>query len=239
MGILITVKDADFSSNYVGFVPPVSKGLRYWNYFGGAPDRTTRNLAEGREEASLMGEAAVGDNHCSFDSGRVFLQTRIDDLPAATLACVARAPDLGEGTGFMIGSFAAAEAGQVGSCMFFQNGMVHCAAGRESRGGQEEAVFTSVLPPTVGSWGFYVAQIGEEVQVLADQSRNIRTEQDRAARRAPPNGRCYRIGSSWSGQTGKVDIAFAAIYEGQLGSDDVKSVYLRVRKYLASRDILI
>ena len=239
MGILITVKNANFSENAVGFLAPVPLGLEYWNYFGDKTERTGRNMAADKDKAAVTGEPVIGDGFCTFESAVHFVQTTISDQKTVTLLCVARSPFLDSRTAFLIGNYSSNDSGGVGSNLFFQNGTVHCAAERSKDGAGSEPVFASFMPPTLESWSFYVARISDTRQVVEDRTRSLKFAEAFDEPRVVVTKHSYRIGSGWSRLQGPVDIALAAIYSRELADSEVETIYMRSKAYLATKKIRI
>ena len=239
MGILITVKNANFSDNAVGFLPPVPSGLEYWNYFGDKSERTGRNMAADKDKAAVTGEPVIGEGFCTFESAVHFVQTNVSDQKTATLLCAARSPFLDSKTAFLIGNYSSNDPGGVGSNLFFQNGTVHCAAERSKDERGSEPVFASFMPPTLEPWSFYVARISDMRQVVEDRTRSLKFAEAFDAPRVVVTKLPYRIGSGWSRLQGPVDVAFAAIYSRELHDSEVETIYVKSKAYLATKNIRI
>jgi hypothetical protein len=239
MGILITISNADFSERAIGFLPPVPEELEYWNYFGGSERQTTRNLAPGKAGAMLKGAPAIEHGYCRFESAFNFVETTVPDMTAATLLCAARAPELGAGSAFMVATFIDSKPGEIGTSLYFQNVTAHISVSRRKKDGLEEAQFSPIHPAELDNWNFYVARFSDERQSVENLTLGVKNQMDGVAPRGKSLQNTYRIGSSWSGIAGPIEIAFAAIYSRAIDDNEVKSVHERAKSYLATRDIVI
>lgn len=88
MGIIIRVRDADFSGNSLGFVPPVSDGLEYMGLYENGTS-LNRNLAPGKGSPSIVGSPGRKAHAATFTGASAYLSTAVAQTSEQTIIAVA------------------------------------------------------------------------------------------------------------------------------------------------------
>lgn len=242
MGVLLTVKNADFSTNAIAFSAPVADGLEYWNYFGDTT-KTGRNLVPGKSAGTVVGTPAMGSGFATFTNSSNYVVTGVTDQREVTLLSVARANTPSQNLSkAMISTYNGGGGTAAGSSLFFGGGggaQATVAAARNS-GGTDAPVVTSITQDP-NTFGFFTSRIGAAYHRIDDKTHNLSGSGSVANPRSAANGQLYRVGGFVSGFTagGLADIAFAAIYSRVLTDAEVDAIYQRVKTYLAGKGITI
>lgn len=92
MGVKITVKGSDFSARAVAYVPKVSDGLQYLNFFGKEVQTLARNLAPGKPPGIVVGSPVFDDTSASFSYLKDYVKTGVLQTQDATLIAVFKVP---------------------------------------------------------------------------------------------------------------------------------------------------
>jgi len=242
MGVLLTVKNADFSANAVAFVPPVVDGLEYWNYFGGTAANSVRNMVTGKTASSLVGSPTVGAGFISA-SQTDCVRTAILDQAEVTLLAVGRGPANvnTSGWGMMISNYGSGGASQGSSVAFVGSGSFKGGVGTAvARVNGVDINAAPDLPSADHSaWTYAEARIGNAFLRVRDRTRNTGSTVTPGSARVT-SGTAYRVGAPYGGVTTfGMDIAFAAIYSRVLTDAEVDSVYQRVKAYLSTKSIVV
>jgi hypothetical protein len=245
MGILLTVKGADFSAAAIGFVPPVANGLEYWNFFGNSASdkadgtvRSARNLVVGKPGAGLVGAPVHAAGYSAF-SPTAYVQTATPEVENGTFLIAGR-PSATAGFGFCLGTFTGGS--DAGSSIYFDNSgtNVKCSAQRIQSDTTATVQVATLASQGAGSWGFYSGMV-EPTQI---RLRNL-TGGTLATHAAPAgstrkvSARMLRAGSAYSNDAVPKDLAFAAYYSRILSDAELDAIYARVQAYLATKSIVV
>ncbi len=96
-------KNQEALATSLGFVPPVSRGLRYANFFGSVFGPVGRNLVRGESPAAVTGAPALSTASAAFVQATAFLQTTVSQAPSQTVVSVSRPANTN--TGFVVSQF--------------------------------------------------------------------------------------------------------------------------------------
>lgn len=243
MSTIIRVAGADFSANAVGFLPPVANGLAGWFMLGGTIDQSVRNLAQGGANAAAVGSPGVSSGYCSFDGNTPsYLQTSIAETQDMTYIIAMRSGDtFADGTHAPapIGTF---QSGQtpIGLGLLFLNGTLPTVQLRLYAGQDAVTSGTTSLNVTdPDTWKFFAAV------VESGAHRDIHNLTDNTGATAVPgarvdagiSSRIVRVGSSYGGNRGISDIAFAAVYTRALSAGELAAIYAFVQPILSARGV--
>lgn len=255
MGLLITVKDADFSGNAVGYVPPVPDGLEYINFFGGSSGTLTRNLAPDKPEATVSGSPIVLTQGAQFGRDVGHIQTQVsqglsDDV---TFIVVAKAIEESSGVVYIgnTSSDSQVHAGTtLGRALFSSNGASDGNLGLQFQSaGTNGSTTTSVVANmdetipgvVVGSPFFGVGR-----HTVADDTRYVenRTLGNSATvvgtGLSNDAGQPYRIGTAYQSNLGDDNIIYAAaIYSRALTATEIDAIYASFKARYDSLGITI
>lgn len=256
MGTLITIAGADFSANSVGFIAPVSSGLRGWFYLGGTVAETQQDRA-GIANATLAGSPTLHDGYVSFGgygTGQ-WLQTAIAETSEITLLCVAKtsAALAADATRPMFVGNYGADAGNggvtIGAAIYISagtppQGTVRLAGGQNNNGTKQGNISATFSTTDVTVWQFYAGRM-EQTDASTSAANNARklfnkttaqTGTTNAYPRVPHSINLLRGGSGSSSQFGgSCDLAFMAVYNRVLTDAEVETIYQAVKTRLAGK----
>lgn len=244
MGILQTVKGADFSASALGIVFPVTSNLEFINYFGDAATKTGRNLALGKGAPSVVGTPGIGAGYATFTNNTNYVQTALVDQAEVTHLCVARVNSGSPANAFkgMISNFAGTGV-NTGSNLWFSNSASSPPQVQTSRNnGTTDASVTAALvsPDNAASFAFYAGRMGAAYNRIDDKTHGLSTAGAVTNPRSTPSTVAYRIGSVLGvAGGGIIDIAFVAIFSRCLTDAEVDAVYQRVKSALATKSIAV
>lgn len=238
MGLLQTVRGADFSGAAVSYVPGAARAAEYYNFFGAGRD-PGQNLIAGKAKGQVVGSPVLGNGFASFRGAVNFVRTGLLDQPAVTLLAVARAPSLQASTfGFIVGNYNGTGAA-AGSNMLISSGLRKMEAyGARDVDGTPRVVEKEV-DTGITAWCFYAVRLGNAFHRIDDKTNGRSGIGPIAFGRSAPNGIPYLIGSSNGGVQGLVDIALAGIHSAELTDAEIDAIYLRVKAYLATKSITV
>lgn len=238
MGLLLSVRGADFSGAPVAYIPAVERSAEYLNYFG-AGSEPGRNLIAGKAKGQVVGAPGFGSGFASFRGATNFIRTGVLDQAAATLLAVARAPNLQDGTfGFAVCSFNGSGTA-AGSNMLIDRTLrqmgVH--ASRDVSGTPQ--VVQKFVATSVDGWVFYSVRAGNAYHRIDDKTNGRSGIGPIDWPRSAPNGLPYLIGSGHGGVQGLIDIAYAAIHSAELTDAEIEASYQQVKAALATKSIIV
>ena len=250
-GILIRVKGASFADNAVAFAPPIADGLEYWNFFGGDDARTKRNLAPGKANGTLIGAPTYNANSVVFNPRVNYIQTDVADGVDMTFIAVSK--PLTDAQTILISSLQGPRPGATGT----SNGksLYYASGASGSSDNLVQAIFStsrwdgiSSATTLVSSASTQTMPLGEWRAISGRSSQNssdlkvygtVLGEVDVLTQQPDLTTAKYQIGSSTTGASVPVEIAFAAIYSRALLDNELTKVYDFLRGYYARRNIAI
>ena len=243
MGVLLTVKNADFAANAIAFAAPVTEGLEFWNYYTD-PTKVGRNLVPGKAAPSIVGTPGAGANFVTLSNNVNYLVTGLTDQAEVTMLTVARV-NAGAAAGsfkYMIGNYSSGGTAPLGSNLYFVNNSANTLATLCSRnnGTSDIAVAATLTPANSGStFAFYAARMGASYLRIDDKTRGLNASASTANPRSTPSGNPYRIGGAGTttGTGGVTDMAFAGLYSRTLTDAEIEAVYQRVKTFLSGKGI--
>lgn len=259
MGIVIRTRDVNFEDGAVGFLPPVTRGLAYWNYIGGNADKTARNLApKGLPSGTIVGSPTYGAGYASL-SQSAYIQTQA--LQSADITMIAVVRPKSESGAVIISNNGANNRVSPYTGQTFGASMWN-TAGAASDGNITNSFNQNVFDGNSATAGTIVCAGSLALQNInqfhcfsgvhdsashTSVARNLGLGGVAAGVATSPNTipdlgvLPFRIGYSYSTGLGTAesDIAFAAIYNTALTIDEQLEVYNFVKSYLATKSISI
>lgn len=257
MGLVLKVKNADYSANAIAYIPPVANGLEYLNFFGGSEELLTRNLASGKAAGAVAGSPVVNANSVRFGRNTGFIQTAVEHAldDDVTMLIVAKAIQEGTGTIYIGNNTSASQlhAGTTqGRAIFSQNsiaadsklGLTFQSA--ETDGVTSSSVTANINEGTPGvslNTPFFAAarhNTLSETRYLINKTSGLSAS---GAGSGLDNdaGQPYRIGAAY--QTGNFgdnnEIYFAAIYSRALSDAEITKMYALLKTYYGSLGVII
>lgn len=256
MGIIIRTADTNFEDLAIGFIPPVTRGLAYWNYLGDNATKTKRNLATGLP-VGLVGSPTYGVGYAALGE-TAYLQTAAMQTADITILAAFRntvdanfvvvsnngttraAPYTGHTYGTSLyGGINIVGDGKV-THSFNQN----VFDGNSATLGQIATVAATTIVP-INTFHFVSGKYDSSINVSS--VNNITAGKTALTSAVAPNtipdlgSFPIRIGHAYSTGLGTVakDIAFCAIYNEALTDEEVSSIYETVQSYLATKAITI
>lgn len=241
MGLRLTVPNADFSGAAIGFSPPVTTGLLYWNYF--TAGNIARNLAVGQGAPGVFnGTPAQGSGYATF-SGTEYVDTGIADMAEETMLLVARWGGSLSNNSAM-GDFGASALNgtrSTGAGMIFTTNsglsVVTQTTGRYHVSDDTTSSDTESITTSASVFSFWSGTANDS----ATSFQNWTTNQSAGGAKSDPRDpstRTIRIGSG-NNLTTSCDVAFAAVYSGVLSPAQIASLYSVVKTYLNTLSISI
>lgn len=230
--------------------PPVTDGLEFWNYYGGASDMR-RNLAPNKPAAIPVGDPTGGDFYIRCVGMTDYIQTAAEASAQFTLIAVAKAvmPDAGNAP-MISNTGSMSQTGKVtttGGAIYLNdvtpgNNLMRLSAMQAANnGGANQMVVASTDDFDASAPG--VRMFTGRCEADGDRIAKIMgTTLTRGTNSALPAmlGQPYRIGSQYtSGGVGIVDIYAAIIYSRALSDAELDTVYDFVRTFYARRGITI
>lgn len=250
MTTILRVLGADFSANPIGFIPPVSSGLEGWWYLGDSMEKSLRNLAPGKPDATPFGAPGVQAGYLEMKGMTNYLRTSIAETASYTLLAVAASDE----------TFAAAATQPTmissqnnsttsGARMFLGSGATAAPVARLSsfasalNDSSVSAMYGDTLDVSNASaFRFYATALDAGVaRYMWDKTgATSKTTPITRTRTLNVGGRTYDIGSAFlGGQTATQRMAFAAIYSRALTDAEVTTVYQAVKAFLTKRSITV
>lgn len=229
--------------------PPVTSGLEFWNYYGGASDMR-RNLAPNKPAAIPVGDPTGGDFYIRCEGMIDYIQTAAAASDEFTLIAVAKTvlPDAGSAPLISnTGSISQTGVATTGAAIYLNdtvqgNNLIRLTAQQASNNaGASAAVVASTQDFNASITGVQMfagrcEADGDRVANIMGTALNATTPSALPAMLAQP----YRIGSQYSsGIDGIVDIYAAIIYSRALSDAELTAVYDFVRTFYARRGITI
>lgn len=252
MGVLIRVKNASFAGRAVAFVPPVADGLEYWNFFGGDASQSRRNLAPGKNGASLVGALTYNAHSAIFKGGTNFLITEVADPESVTFIAVARCPT--EEAGMIISNYRSPRIGGVGTTLGKSlllnpgnpdgalDASMFSSRWDGAGGASSAAGATRVQAVPTNSWGAFVGRSNESTKIrdVVNKTNNLAATNPITAL-GDISAAPFRIGSPHvdNEYNQSSEIAAAIIFSRALSNDEVEKVYGFLKGYFARRGIAI
>lgn len=238
MGTRITCKGADFESVASGYLPVVSSGLEYLNFFTSDAVRA-RNLAPGKPVATVVGDPAVTAGWMTVTHGANYIQTGALLTPDHTFFAVSRQQT--EAQGAIVGNFVAVGTAQ--SQIYWTQGALSDGLVRinstmsVNNGGAISASvynYAEIAHPTgPEAIGFrYLAS--SRVRTLNRFTAGAVGTSTLAYPLATPNSTAIRIGHGLAGST---EIAAVAVYSRHLSDIESNTLYASIKAFLATRSI--
>ena len=232
MATLVTLANANFAANAVGFVPPVIPGLQTWAYFGNAAGDNV-NLASGGPAISNIGTGPVySPGYGRFTQLNGALDTNVVDGPSfvpATLLFVSRLS--GSGSPYNFGTFAAAK------------GVYSWMTSVNLRGYGQGASQTdlAIASTTFRLYAITFASLNNRSVSYDLTSATSANAGALSSAYTPNTGAHLLIGMDNSGSSGQfTDIAFFAAYtNNQLTLAQLNSLVPSIRATLATRGITV
>ena len=251
MTTILTIKDADFSANAIGFSPPVTSGLIGWWYLGGTQALTEKDLSF-TGNATLAGSPTIEDEYVSFGGASTgqYLQTTLADPVDISMLVVARtSATFGSAAQrpMYIGNYGA-DSGysntQHGAGIYTESGTAPSGVTRASQSHDITGTVTPSTSPaltiaTLSSWNFMCSSYAQSGG--AKRFRCITTAQSgtatQTATRVPHTTNKLRIGASFNSSVfgGACDVAFAAVYNVALTTNQEDAIYEFVARFMLDR----
>lgn len=254
MATIIKVAGADFSSNAIGFLPPISSGLLYWAFYGNTLAKSLMNLAPGGSGASVWSGGASPDVSAAYISttGKInttgkALDTGIMATSSVTLLSVGRSSDTLGSTStrpFLISNFNSTHgdgvyfSGTTGLPQGTLTGTMSVSSGTPTTAGG------SVSEANASLWGFRGISATASTNIkIFNRTTAQTTTVTSAVPRLARTDYGYSIGGGGGGVggsfTGQADHAFAAVYGRALSDAEIDTIYAFVKTYLAAKSITI
>lgn len=245
------------SQNADGFLtekyirPPISDGLEFWNYYGGASD-PRRNMVRGKPAAIVLGDPVTdgGDFYIRCEGMIDYIQTAVAASAQFTLIAVAKTvlPDAGSAP-LISNASSISQTGVVttGAAIYLNdavqgNNLMRLTAqqaGNNAGASSTVVASTSDFNASTAGVQMYTGRCeadGDRVAKIMGTALTATTNSALAAMLAQP----YRIGSQYNtGADGVVDIYAAIIYSRALSDAELDTVYDFVRTFYARRGITI
>jgi len=255
MGVVLRAEGADFSSNPVAFLPPVSRGLEYFAFLGGTSERTARNLAAGKPQGAIIGAPVISANYARLNR-TAYVQTGAAQTPNNTLIVVLRPVDDTSGV-LAIGNYGsprvAPYSGTTNGCGFFwtssaADGSVTCYFTAAAFDGASAASVNTPNTTRAIPGAAWRAMAGgasgtDKTKFIRDLTAGTRVDATYAAPNnvADLGSTPLMIGSGVNTGVfaGSVDIAFAAIYSVKLTDAEIDLVYSSVKAFLLTKGITV
>lgn len=231
----LTSRGADFSKSY-DYVPPVSAGLQYLNFFHGGGDVVGRNLAPEGNSPQVVGTPTYGAGFATLTGGLNFLQTSIQDSSTFTLMAAFRGRELSSGKfPMVIGSFRLAP--QLGSNLIITSATSVIGTRGTNTGSADTFNAVTETVTSAETWRLACVRCDGSILDMLDLTTNVAVS---VGVTAPyRGGLAYRIGNDWSGGApyagAKLDIAFAAILNRKI-SDAERTSLAAVARSMALKD---
>lgn len=229
--------------------PPVTEGLEFWNYYGGASDMR-RNLAPNKPAAIPVGDPTGGDFYIRCEGMIDYIQTAVAASEQFTLIAVAKAvlPDAGSAPLISnTGSISQTGVATTGAAIYLNdaatgNNLLRLTAQQAANSaGTSTTVVASTTDFNASTSGVQMfagrcEADGDRVANVMGTALTATTNSALAAMLAQP----YRIGSQYNATAdGVVDIYAAIIYSRALSDAELATVYDFVRMFYARRGITI
>lgn len=252
MSIDLIAKGQDFSALNMGYVPEVPGGLQYLNFFGGGVARDARNLADG-SDLELMGSPSHDVASTTFTPNLAYVRTRTVQPLETTILLCARLADVAS---MLLGTYHGARAtgdgfaaarglnvwtspGTVGDGLV---GEVALVAGSTSGvAGAASANFSTALPLVPVGWAFLSFSISAAMSTAAKNHTTGASVTNASAQTLDRNTHPFHIGGTpvAAGFPASNEIAFAAIYNRVLSVDEKDAMYRSVKRFVASKSIVV
>ena len=250
MSIDLVAKNCDFSGLNMGFVPAVSAGLKYLNFYGVNKDRTSRNLADD-SKVVVTGSPEYLPASARFTPYVNFLTTAQKQPADMTiLMCV----NLQKVSSSFIGTYrgtrpsadgvlsngvrltsAAGDGGSSQAALSFNVSQTSGVAGAAT----ENVGASLLLHPT--GWAFVSASVDATKRVaLRSHTANLLQEVS-LTKEKDINTTDFVIGGLKDTSTFSApnEIAFCAIYERALSLSEKNEMYESIKKFMAVQGITI
>lgn len=250
MGVLIRVKSAGFESSAVAFIPPISDGLEYWNFFGGGASKAARNLASNKPGGVVVGNPVYGEHSAVFTGQSAYIQTGVEDSADMTLIAVAK--PISDAGAHIVSSFSGQRANgatgvSLGKTLWFTNGgqdgdglaQMVATQGRWSgvSGSASLSVTSGTLGLPINQWVAVTALMGATSNQIKNNSSGF-VDTDTPTGVTDPSTLRLRVGSATVAGASS-EIAFVAAYSRLLSMAEVDAIYAFLKKYYARRGIAI
>lgn len=259
MGIIIRTRDVNFEDSAIGFLPPVTRGIAYWNYMGDTAAKTARNLApNGKPSGAIVGSPTYGVGYASLGQN-AYIQTQALQSTDLTIIAVVRpksesnsvvvSNNGGNGrvspyTGQTYGASMWNTTGTVSDSKITNNFNQNVFDGNSATAGTIVCAGSIVLQDINQ---FHCFSGVHDSVTHTSVARNLGLGDVATGIATLPNVLPdlgvlpFRIGYSYSTGLGTAesDIAFVAIYNTALNIDEQLEIYSFVKSYLATKAISI
>jgi hypothetical protein len=253
MGIRFVVKNGDFASRAINYVPPVAAGLEYLNFFGGEAN-LSRNLAPGKPAGQVVGLPAFTENSMTATQMSKYIQTAVPHTDEMTIMVVAKGP-ADDVDSHLVSNYWSPRAGGVGSSagvsvMTRQTSPVVDGMKREVLAwshwdgvSSASTLYQATLPNhPVGELKTLAATISKVSRVgqITNKTTGLTAQIGPIpAGRTTDLGAPLRIGSAYLSVAGSLpsEIFFVAIWSRVLTEVEIDVMYEAVKGYYANRGI--
>ncbi|MBM7423820.1 hypothetical protein [Spongiibacter marinus] len=251
MGLVLRVKNADFSASAVAVVMPVMDDLAYCNFFGGNEANLVRNLAPNGELSIVSGAPQVNDNSVVLGGGYGYIQTQVDDDSEVSIITVVRALE-DVGGAIVVGNTSSASqvhAGTTqGTALYFTQETAGdgALAARFNSAQTDGSTSSGVIASLIGGVTedqFCCLAASRKASTKARTVKNLSTAAQNVVNGSldPDYGEQFRIGRGYNLSTfpDDVEVAFVAIYKRALSDAEFSAMYDYLKGLFSSKSIEI
>ena len=256
MGLVIHTAGSRFENRGLPFRPPVADGLLYWGFLNDSVDRLGRNYAPDGDPISVVGVPTVTSKGAVL-SGTNHVQTGVKQTSAFTLIVAGNPVVDGAEAGMFISNYTSARASGVAGTSF---GVSLYAGGDDTAVGTfgprlnvssysgianaPSNLNNAILPATdITKPAFLVGTFDSVDKIVKLRNLSAGTSaQSSAFTEAVDMGVApFKIGASpLASYTNRAkNFHFAAIYNRRLSDSEIGLIYTRMKRYLATRGIIV
>lgn len=240
----IVVNSASYTGDYVGYSPIITDGLSTWSFFKNSASDSTKNFSGG-EDLSVFGAPTYDSGYAHTTGDANYFITPASDTPEITVIGVARVTDPSQ----MDDALALPSIGgnydtrtsnldRVGLDLGFRN------LGNDphivfKRAGDGDVSTSAILNGDVEGFDVeefnFFAGVGYEDGSVFVRHPQTDSEFSRVGPTPALSSETLAAGGERALSSGEVDIAYFAVYDRALSTDEIGQVYEQVKAYLAAR----
>ncbi|NYT76564.1 hypothetical protein H0A71_06135 [Alcaligenaceae bacterium] len=251
MGTQIIARGVFAESFATKYAPPVRRGLLAWHFLNEGLEKAARNYAPGGPDAQVIGSPTASSIKVAFKGDSDYIQTVIPEpLGELTMIMVGRSTDTMADddhrpmfAGTYTGSAALGGGTSFGAGLYTPDAtkITFIRAKAEPGGASPTSALGSItVDPT--DWNLIIgtAYADTGVNKLYGITNGATKSGDPSSKVAWPSSNAMRIGSGYGGRyKGLCDMAFFALYNVRLTDEEIGLISADIRRYMASKGIVV
>lgn len=250
MGVKIVIKDADFFADAISYIPPVSEGLQYLNFFGKSANTLARNLAPGKAPAVIVGNPLLSANGAGLSYLERYVKTGVAQTKSVTLISVVMIPTVATNiwrhliSNFGRDNLTGGLKWGVSLGLKLDSPDIRNTLGLVATDGSAASSTGNAAAVTLGTPVCAVARVDHVAKMASvnNMTTGLNRSATYAAKYEPELNGEFFVGSAVGARAdsiGDVVTSFAAIYDRALTDGEVATVYAGLKAFYAAKGLAI